>query len=257
MSEAMFPNGAVLLVGGSGGIGRAIAREFAAAGSPVAVTYRSRAAEAEELAAQIAGEGGRAAAYQLDVTDPASVHAAANGAARDFDRLHSVVFAAGRFPEQMFISEYTSEQYRDALAVETVGFFNVVQATLPHFRAMGGGSYVNLGSAGGIAWAKKDGLSIIPKASNDALVKGIAVEEGRHGIRANTVQVGVIAAGMFLEFEKQGVFDDSWKQRSLNRLAIKRWGQPEEIGHAAVFLASRRAAYITGQSLSVTGGFGL
>jgi NAD(P)-dependent dehydrogenase (short-subunit alcohol dehydrogenase family) len=62
---------------------------------------------------------------------------------------------------------------------------------------------------------------------------------------------------MFLEFERQGVFDDSWKKSALRNLAIKRWGKPAEIGDAAVFLASNKAGYITGQAISVAGGYGL
>ena len=69
--------------------------------------------------------------------------------------------------------------------------------------------------------------------------------------------VGVIKAGMFLELSRQGVFDDKWIEETHKLLALKRWGQPEEIGHAAVFLASNKAAYITGQKIAVAGGFGV
>jgi NAD(P)-dependent dehydrogenase (short-subunit alcohol dehydrogenase family) len=97
----------------------------------------------------------------------------------------------------------------------------------------------------------------VPKASNEALIKGIAKEEGIHNIRANTVLVGVIDAGMFHELSQQGVFDQHWIDETHKLLALKRWGQPEDIGQAAVFFASSRANYITGQVLSVSGGFGV
>jgi len=86
-------------------------------------------------------------------------------------------------------------------------------------------------------------------------VKGIAKEEGRHNIRANSVLVGVIEAGMFLELLKRGVFDQQWIDETHKLLALKRWGQPEEIGSAAVFLATN--GYVTGQQLNVSGGFGV
>jgi NAD(P)-dependent dehydrogenase (short-subunit alcohol dehydrogenase family) len=116
---------------------------------------------------------------------------------------------------------------------------------------------VHLGSAGDSWWPEKDGLSVIPKAANEALIQGLAKEEGKHNIRANTVLVGVIKAGMFLELTKQGVFGQAWIDETQKLLALKRWGEPEEIGYAAVFLASNKALYITGQKISVSGGFGV
>jgi len=96
---------------------------------------------------------------------------------------------------------------------------------------------------------------VAPKAANEALIKGIAKEEGRHNIRANTVLVGVIEAGMFLELSRRGVFDQAWIDETHKLLCLKRWGQPEEIGSAAVFLATN--GYVTGQQINVSGGFGI
>jgi 3-oxoacyl-[acyl-carrier protein] reductase len=124
-------------------------------------------------------------------------------------------------------------------------------------RGWGGGSYVHLGSAGHLSWPEGDVMSVAPKAAIEALITGIAREEGRHNIRANTVLLGVIEAGMFLELTKQGVFDETWVKEVQKALALKRWGKPEEVGHAAVFLASNRAAYVTGQRIAVAGGYGL
>jgi len=124
-------------------------------------------------------------------------------------------------------------------------------------RDNGGGSLVHLGSAGDSKFPDEDVLSVSPKAANESLIQGIAREEGRNQIRANSVLVGVIEAGMFLELTKKGHFDETWVKEVHKNLALKRWGQPEEIGHAAVFLASNRAAYVTGQQISVSGGYGI
>ena len=137
------------------------------------------------------------------------------------------------------------------------GFVSVVRETLPRLRAGGGGSYVHLGSAGPDRWPERDVLSVAPKAAIEALITGIAREEGVHGIRANTVLLGVIEAGMFLELSRQGVFGEDWVRAVQAGLALKRWGRPEEVADAVVFLASARAAYVTGQRLSVSGGYGL
>jgi len=78
------------------------------------------------------------------------------------------------------------------------GFFNVLHHTLPHLRASGGGSYVHLSTCGMQRWPDGDALSVAPKACNDALLRGVAREEGRNGIRANSIGVGVIESGIFL-----------------------------------------------------------
>ena len=116
---------------------------------------------------------------------------------------------------------------------------------------------MHLGSAGHLRWPDRDGLSVAPKAANESFLKGIAREEGKHGIRANSVLVGVIDAGMFRELSQQGQFPPEWIEQTQLMLAVKRWGQPEEIGYAVSFLASNRAAYVTGQQINVSGGFGL
>lgn len=253
--SGQFPSGATIVFGGSGGIGQEVAKSFGAAGSDVAVIYRSKAEVAERVAAQIREKGRKATTHKADVTDPAQVQAAVDAAVAAHGRVHTVVFGAGPVVEQVHIAETTHELWKRSIDIEVHGFFNVVQATLPKLRAAGGGSYVHLGSAGHVYWPSKDGLSVAPKAANEALVKGIAKEEGRHNVRANSVLVGVIEAGMFLELLKRGVFDQKWTDETQKMLAIKRWGKPEEIGSAAVFLATN--GYVTGQQINVSGGFGV
>ena len=257
MTETIFPNGAVLVIGGSGGVGRAVCLEFARAGSDVALTYHSKREAGESLAAEIRALGRRASCHQLTIGDPDRVDAVVEAVAGVFGRIHTIVLGAGSLAEQVLVSEMSREQWRKVIDQDLNGCFNVVQATLPRLRDWGGGSYVHLGSAGDLRWPERDGMSVIPKAAIEALLKGIAREEGRHKIRANTVLLGVIEAGMFLELTKQGVFDEHWVAEVHKNLALKRWGKPEEIGHAAVFLASDKAAYVTGQQIAVAGGYGL
>lgn len=252
-----FPQGAVLIFGGSGGIGQGVALEFAKAGSAVAVAYRTKKDVAERVAGEIEALGATASIHQADVCETDQIDRIVGEAAEAHGRIHSMVWGAGPLVDQQRISDLTAEQFRTAMEVEAFGFFNATRALIPHFRGKGGGSFVHLGSAGHDWFPKLDGLSVIPKASNEALVKGIAKEEGVNNIRANTVLVGVIEAGMFLELTKQGQLDQNWVDETLKLLALKRWGKAEDIGQAAVFLASNRANYITGQTLSVSGGFGV
>jgi 3-oxoacyl-[acyl-carrier protein] reductase len=255
MTASAFERGATLVFGGSGGIGQEVAKAFGVAGSDVAIVYRSKQPVAETVAAAITEGGRKATVHAADVRDPQQVQAAVDAAIAAHGRIHTVVWAAGPVVEQVAIADTTPELWRQSIDIEVHGFFNAVKATLPHLRASGGGSYVHLGSAGHLWWPAKDGLSVAPKAANEALIKGIAKEEGRHNIRANTVLVGVIEAGMFLELSRRGVFDQAWIDETHKLLCLKRWGQPEEIGSAAVFLATN--GYVTGQQINVSGGFGI
>ena len=252
-----FPEGAALIFGGSGGIGKGVAVEFAKSGTDVAICYRSKKEVAEATALAIEALGVKASLHQVDVRDRVSVDAVVASATAAHGRVHSVVWGAGPLVPQVAIAEWSDEQFRQAMEVEVFGFYNAARAFIPHMREKGGGSFVHLGSAGHDWWPKLDGLSVAPKAANEALIKGIAKEEGKYEIRANSVLVGVIDAGMFHELTAQGVFDDYWIAETKKLLCLKRWGQSEDIGQAAVFFASERARYVTGQVISVSGGFGV
>jgi 3-oxoacyl-[acyl-carrier protein] reductase len=257
MTDKTFPDGAVLVVGGSGGVGQAVCLEFARAGTDVALTYHKKKEVAEKLAAQVRAMGRKATVHQLTLADADQVDAVVESAAKFHGRLHTILVGAATLTTQVLISEMTREQWQTVVNQDLNGFYNVVRATLPRLKAWGGGSYLHLGSAGHLAWPDRDVMSVAPKAAIEALITGLAKEEGRHGIRANTVLLGVIEAGMFLELTRQGVFDAHWVAEVHKNLALKRWGKPEEVAHACVFLASNRAAYVTGQRIAVAGGYGL
>ncbi|MDD3765395.1 MAG: SDR family oxidoreductase [Nevskiales bacterium] len=255
MTTSGFAAGAVLVFGGSGGIGQGVARYFAEAGSDVAIVYRSKQDVAERVAGEIRAAGRKASIHAADVRDAGQVAAVVEAVVAEHGAIHTVVWAAGPVVEQVMLAETSQELWRKSIDIEVHGFFTAVQATLPQLRKQGGGSYVHLGSAGHVWWPPKDGLSVAPKAANEALVQGIAKEEGRNNIRANSVLVGVIDAGMFHELLKRGVFDDRWVEETQKLLCLKRWGTPQEIGQAAVFLATN--GYVTGQQINVSGGFGV
>ncbi len=257
MPEQVFPKGAVLIFGATGGIGQFVAKAFAKAGSDVALIWRSKETVALELAKEIEAEGQKATRHNCDVTNLDALEKAVQGAIKAHGRIHTLVWGAGPLVEQVLVSQSTREQWHNAINIEVHGFYDACKNILPHLKKSGGGSIIHLGSAGDVSFPERDYLSVTPKATNESLIKGIAREEGRHNIRANSVLIGVIEAGMFLELTKQGVFDDVWVEEVQKGLALKRWGQPEEIGHAAVFLASNKAQYITGQQISVSGGYGL
>ncbi|WP_093313440.1 SDR family NAD(P)-dependent oxidoreductase [Sphingomonas jatrophae] len=254
---ATFPDGCTLLFGGSGGIGSGISRVFAAGGSDIAIVYRSNADRAAAVAGEAEAAGRRATIHAADVTDEASVRAVVAAAIATHGRVHSVVWAAGPLVNQRYLAETPMDEWRHAFEVEVHGFFRVAQALIPHMRESGGGSFVTLGSAGHDWWPARDGMSVAVKASNEQLVQGIAKEEGRYRIRANSVLVGVIEAGQLHELQRLGQIDQRWIDNTHRLLCLKRFGTAEEIGHACLFFASNEAAYVTGQRISVSGGFGV
>jgi 3-oxoacyl-[acyl-carrier protein] reductase len=257
MSEAMFDEGVALIFGGSGGVGQGVCREFAKAGSNVALTYHKQRGVADELAAELSGLDVKASAHQVAIGDATRVEALIDEVAQQYGRIHSIVIGVGTFVGQAMIADVTREQWNSVIDEDLKGFLNILYSSLPRFRAWGGGAYVHLGSAGHDWWPEADVLSVAPKAAIESLISGIAREEGRNGIRANSVLLGVIEAGMFKVQWDKGIFPQAWVDQVHKALAIKRWGTAAEIGHAAVFLASNKASYITGQRISVSGGFGV
>ena len=254
---ASFPAGCTLLFGASGGIGSGVARTFAEAGSDVALVYRSQPGPAQAAADHARALGRKASVHAADVTDAAQVRAAIDAAIAAHGRIHSVVWGAGPLVNQRYLAETPMDEWHHAFAVEVHGFFTVIGMIVPHMRDHGGGSFVHLGSAGHDWWPARDGMSVAVKAANEQLMKGIAKEEGRHGIRANSVLVGVIDAGQLHRLTELGQLDAAWVEETHKLLCIRRWGTPAEIGHAAVHFASNEAAYTTGQTISVSGGFGV
>ncbi|OCC25385.1 oxidoreductase [Croceicoccus estronivorus] len=252
-----FPEGAVIVFGGSGGIGKGVAMEYAKAGTNVAIGYRSKKDVAEATAEAIRALGVNASIHQADVRNREEVAAAFDAAVAEHGRVHTVLWGAGPIVAQVNIADWTDEQFRNSIEIEVFGFYNAVKTAIPHFRAKGGGSFVHLGSGGHDWWPHLDGLSVAPKACNEALIKGIAKEEGVHEIRANSILVGVIDAGQFKVGQEEGYFDENWEREVKQMLPLKRWGKAEDIGKAAVFLSSDDGNYVTGQTISVAGGFGV
>ncbi|HQR03058.1 MAG: SDR family oxidoreductase [Proteobacteria bacterium] len=251
-----FPEGVALVVGGSGGMGQLICQHLAEAGSDVALTYHKNAGRAEEVARSVKALGRQAEILQLSLGDEVSVCTAVEQLAAKH-RIHTVVIASGSDINQPRIRELTPENWKKVVQADLNGFFNLVHATLPVLKAGGGGSYVHISSAGLFRWPEGDVLSVAPKAAIESLIKGIAKEEGRFGIRANSVAIGVIDAGIFHRLWADGTFDEEWQKAVHQGLCLKRWGSAEEVASAVVFLASNRAGYTTGQILAVDGGYGV
>ena len=182
-----FPTkGCAIVAGGSGGIGQAICKLLAERGCDVALTYRSNKARAEEAAAAVAQAGRRAEIVALDLVDDAAVrHFVDNSAAR-FGGVHCVIYAAGPYIHMRHISRIEPKLFRDTMAQDAFGCFHLAHAALPHLRAARG-NFVAVTTPALRRYAVKDFLSVGPKAAIEALVRGIAAEEGRFGDRKSVV----------------------------------------------------------------------
>jgi NAD(P)-dependent dehydrogenase (short-subunit alcohol dehydrogenase family) len=229
-----------LVVGGSGGIGAACARALGR-DHHVLVTYGRSADRADEVVRSIEEQGGSAQAVSLMLPD---------GELPDLDFLDTLVFAAGADIGQPYVSQASAEALRDAVEVEVHGLFAVVKAVLPALRAARG-SVVLVSSAGIRRFPPGDLLSVAPKAAGEALIKAVAREEGRFGVRANAVAVGVVEAGIFHRID----WEPEWIEAAKKNIALRAFGRAEDVAEAVAFLASERGAYITGQVLHVDGGY--
>ena len=252
-----FPKGAAVVFGGSGGVGRAICERLAHYGADVALTYRGNAAAAEEAAEEIRAKGRKASIHQVSLTDADGVARFLHEVAEAHGRIHTVVCAAGSNIKQPFISQVSVEEWKQVIDADVNGFFHVAHAALPLFRAGGGGSFVYVSSAGLERYPAGDVLSVAPKGAVEALLKGIAREEGRFGIRANIVGLGVIETGLFPRLVANGDFTEEWIAAAKRNTALRRFGSAQEVAEAVAFLASSRASYVTGQRIMLDGGYSL
>ena len=253
MIDKNFDKGCVFIVGGSVGIGSICAKEFAKAGANVVITYYKNKKAAEDVASEI---NQNIQIFQLDNKDFKSVDNVMKQAISEYDSINTIVNAAGFDIPQKFIREIDIDLWKSVMDADINGFFNLVNAGLPYLRESQG-SMVFISSAGLYKYPPGDVLSVAPKATIDHVIKGIAKEEGENGVRANSIALGIIDTGIFhrLREEENTFFDDAWHEAVMNTLALKRFGFPEEVGHAAVFLASSKAGYITGHRIPVDGGY--
>ena len=252
--QSLFPAGAAVVIGGSGGIGRATCRALAAAGTDGALTWRSTAEAGRAAAAEVEAAGRRAAARALDLTDRAAVADFLARTAQDFGGIHTLVLATGADISMTWVAEIDDDEWDRTVAGDLTGCYNVIKAAVPHLRASRG-SVVAMTSAALHRYAQKDVLSAVPKAAVEVLIKGVAREEGRAGVRANAIALGVIDAGLFHRLTER--VDERFLDAMKRNTALRRFGQAEEAADLAVFLASRKAGYITGQSVALDGGYSI
>jgi 3-oxoacyl-[acyl-carrier protein] reductase len=244
------PSKAVLVLGASGGLGSVIAEGFLEKGARVALTYRRPSSTVDEILSRHK----EARSYQLDLGDEEACRRVVDSVATDFGGIDVVIYAAGPHVPMMHLSKVSPTQFREQILDDAVAFFNAVHPSLPHLRETHG-NIVAVTTAATSRYPVRDGLSSGPKGAVEALVRAIAAEEGRFGIRANCVGPGMLTDGMAERLISSGDIDERALEAARANIPLRRFGTAADIAEAVLFLASDDAGFISGQKLNVDGGF--
>ncbi|MBE7324748.1 SDR family oxidoreductase [Nocardioides sp. Y6] len=242
------------VTGGTGGIGAATCRALARDGHDVVLTYHSNTAKAEQLVSELESAGARAEAVRLDLTDAEAVTVEVERVVADLGDLKTVVHASGPFVDQIYISQLEPAKFTSHVDAELNAFFHVVRASLPSLRRTAG-SITAVTSVAVRRFPVKDILSGAPKGGIEVIVRGVAREEGKFGIRANSVAPGVVEDAMGVALIESGNFDPASIEITKRLTPLQRFGLSHEIAEVVAFLASDRASYVSGQTIDVDGGY--
>jgi NAD(P)-dependent dehydrogenase (short-subunit alcohol dehydrogenase family) len=239
-----------LVTGAARDVGGEIAKTLAAEGATVAVNYRSAGKEAEALVTEIAAKGGKAKAYQADVADFAAVKAMIDTIVKDFGGLNILINNAGLALRQRFVETKPDDWHRQ---IDTClyGAIHCCHAAAPHLEGGKNGRIVSL--IGDSSRVGESGLAIVAaaRAGVVALMKSLAREFGRSGATANAVSLGLV----------ETPHDKEWVEANREKLVrlypVRRLGMPNDIAPMVALLASPQSGWITGQVISISGGFSM
>lgn len=240
-----------LVTGGSRGIGRALAQALGEAGATVTLTGRDPAA-AEAVGAELAAGGLNVFGVALDVTDPAQVTDVVDTIVRRHGRLDVLVNNAGLSIGAAAL-DTSDEQFRSVLDTNFTGVWRCSVAAARHMAQAGAGSIVNVGSMSAMIVNRPRWQApyLASKAAVHQLTKALAAEWAPHGIRVNALAPGYILT------ESSPVDQLEYRDTCVEPAALRRWGTPDELGPAAVFLASEASSFATGSILVIDGGYTL
>lgn len=245
-----FPDKVALVTGGASGIGKAVCLAFAAQGARVAVADVNGAG-AEEVATAVTAAGGDGLPVVMDVTRRASVAAGVEKVLAVWSRIDILANVAGW--DRIFPFVETTEEFWDkVIAINFRGILATTHVVLPHMIERRSGVIVNVSSEAGRAGSSGEAVYSGTKGAVIAFSKAIAREVARYGIRVNVVAPGLTDTPLLQQMMAEG--HEKLIQAIVRATPLQRLATPEEVADAVLFLASERASFITGQTLSVGGG---
>jgi 3-oxoacyl-[acyl-carrier protein] reductase len=238
-----------IVTGASKGIGAAIAKHLAGSGAAVVVNYASSKEGADRVVAEIEGHGGRAVAVRADVARAADVERLFSEAKTTFGRLDIVVNSAGVY-EFLPIEQVTEAHFHRQFNLNVLGLVLAAKEAVKHFGPEGG-SIVNISSVASTAAPANASVYSATKAAVDAVTRSLAKELGPRKIRVNAINPGMVETE---GLKTAGITESDFRKQLEAQTPLGRIGQPHDIAPAAVFLASSDSAWITGETLHVSGG---
>jgi NAD(P)-dependent dehydrogenase (short-subunit alcohol dehydrogenase family) len=251
MPSALFDltNRTAVVIGATSGIGRAIALGLADGGADVVPTGR-RAELATLAALEVEARGRRSLAMTADVSNVASLQALADEVIDTFGKVDILVNAAGRTTRRPTL-DVTDSEWNDILDTNLTGMLRACRVFGRHMIERHYGRIINIGSLTSVVALHEVAAYGASKAGVAALTKSLAVEWAPHGVCVNAILPGVFRTAL-----NEGLLDGTERGRELlMRTPMRRFGGPEEVAGAAVFLASEAASFVTGHLLAVDGGF--
>ena len=236
-----------LITGASRGIGRGIAKAFAAQGAAVAFTYLSSVEKGQALEAELAGEGIRAKGYRSDASDFDQAQALVDEVIKDFGRIDILVNNAG-ITRDGLLMRMSKDQWDAVIHANLDSVFNLTKGVQRYMLKQRSGSIINMSSVVGIKGNAGQANYAASKAGIIGFTKSVALELGSRGIRCNAIAPGFIATEMTESLDPKVL--EGW----LESITLKRAGTVEDIANACLYLGSDLSSYVTGQVLSVNGG---
>jgi NAD(P)-dependent dehydrogenase (short-subunit alcohol dehydrogenase family) len=244
-----------LVTGGNSGIGLGMAEAMAQAGADI-VIWGTNPAKNQAAEGKLLQHGVRVLAQRIDVSDEAAVVGGMTEATAALGRVDTVIANAGIGAGAPSFQEMSHDVWRRVLAVNLDGVFFTCREACKHMVARAGagdpgGSIVVISSLSAISGAPRNQAYASAKGGIISMVKGIAVEHARYGVRANAILPGWIATDMTAGAQGSDVFNT----RVIGRVPSRRWGEPEDFGGIAVYLASDASRYHSGDTMLIDGGY--